>query len=263
MMRRRLLITGASGRLGQLLQRHLADSFEMRGVCLNTASLPGIVTADLSVDGDWARLFEGVDCVLHCAAVGSPSAAWAHVQRHNVDATLNVFAAAARANVGRVVFMSSNRTMTGYRFTRERLVESLPPRPIDPYGASKVVGERIGQGYAERSAMSVICLRIGGCLGRLPDDPRLAHAYWERQKWLSDRDFLQLVDRSIAATGVRFATVNGMSMNAGMRWDLCAARELLGYVPLDGLPEAGVLARIREAGARFDPRRWRNPWLRG
>jgi hypothetical protein len=48
-----------------------------------------------------------------------------------------------------------------------------------------------------------------------------------------------------------------------MRWDLCAARELLGYVPLDGLPEAGVLARIREAGARFDPRRWRNPWLRG
>lgn len=263
MMRPRLLITGASGRLGQLLQRHLADACELRGVCLNTASLPGIVTADLSVDSDWYRLLEGVDCVLHCAAVSSPSASWAQVQRHNIDATLNVFAASARAKVRRVIFMSSNWTMAGYRFTRERLVESLPPRPINPYGVSKVVGERIAQSHAEQSSLSVVCLRIGGCVGRLPDDPRLANAHWERQKWLSDRDFLQLVDRSIVATGVRFATVNGMSMNAGMRWDLSAARELLGYVPLDGLPEAGVLARIREAGARFDPRRGRNPWLRG
>jgi len=111
--------------------------------------------------------------------------------------------------------------------------------------------------------MSVICLRIGGCLGRLPDDPRLAHAYWERQKWLSDRDFLQLVDRSIAATGVRFATVNGMSMNEGMRWDLCAARELLGYVPLDGLPEAAFSRASARPARVSDPRRWRNPWLRG
>jgi len=259
MKRRCLLITGATGRLGQLLYLHLADAFESRRICLNLRALPGVVTADLSVvDHDWPRLFDGVDCVLHCAGQASPHAGWADVQRHNIDATLNVFAAAAQAGVPRVVFMSSNWTMAGYRFREVCLVETLPPLPINPYGVSKVVGECIGRSYAEHRGLSVICLRLGNCTGQAPDDPRPSSRLWERQKWLSDRDFLQLVDRSIAADDVQFATVNGMSMNAGMRWDLETGRRLLGYVPLDGLPSAGALARIREVAARFTPRAMRN-----
>ena len=256
-----LLITGATGRLGQLLSLHLADAFEPRRICLNTSAVPGVITADLSVvDRDWTRLFDGVDCVLHCAGQASHRAGWADVQRHNIDATLNVFAAAAQAGVRRVVFMSSNWTMAGYRFRDERLVETLPPVPINPYGVSKVVGECIGRSFAAHRGLSVICLRVGNCTGQAPEDPRLAHRLWERQKWLSDRDFLQLVERSIAASDVRFATVNGMSMNAGMRWDLETGRRLLGYVPVDGLPRAGALARIREVAVRCTARAMRNPW---
>ena len=257
-----LLITGATGRLGHLLYGHLADAFETRRICLNRAAMPGVTTADLSsVDREWTRLFEGVECVLHCAGQARPRAGWADVQRHNIDATLNVFEAAAQAGVRRVVFMSSNWTMAGYRFGTERLTESLPPRPINPYGVSKVVGECVGRSFAEHRGLSVICLRLGNCTGQAPDDPRLAHRFWERQKWLSDRDFLQLVDRSIAAEGVRFATVNGMSLNAGMRWDLETGRRLLGYVPVDGLPSAGALPRIREVAARCTGRAMRYKWL--
>jgi NAD+ dependent glucose-6-phosphate dehydrogenase len=253
-----VLITGATGRLGQLLYLHLADAFELRRICLNKSSVPGVITADLGVvDRGLAHLFDGVDCVLHCAGQASPRAGWADVQRNNIDATLNVFAAAAQAGVRRVVFMSSNWTMAGYRFQAERLIETLPPLPINPYGVSKVVGECIGRSFAVHRGLSVICLRLGDCTGRAPGDPRLANRVWERQKWLSDRDFLQLVDRSIAVSDVQFATVNGMSMNAGMRWDLETGRRLLGYVPLDGLPGAGALARIREIAARYTLRAMR------
>jgi NAD+ dependent glucose-6-phosphate dehydrogenase len=261
MKRACLLITGATGRLGQLLYLHLDGAFELRRICLNRAALPGVVTADLSaVDRDWTRLFDGVDCVLHCAGQASATAGWADVQRHNIDATLNVFAAAAQAGVRRVVFMSSNWAMAGYRFRTERLTETLSPSPINPYGVSKVVGECIGRSYAEHQGLSVICLRLGSCTGQAPDDPRLANRLWERQKWLSDRDFLQLVDRSIAVDDVQFATVNGMSMNAGMRWDLETGRRLLGYVPVDGLASAGALARIREAAVRCTRRAMPSQW---
>jgi hypothetical protein len=34
-----------------------------------------------------------------------------------------------------------------------------------------------------------------------------------------------------AAAGLRFAVVNGMSANTGMRWDIDHTRQLLGYEP--------------------------------
>ena len=64
-----ILVTGATGRLGQILLRHLAHDFELRATCLNPASLPGVARADLSlVEQCDLRLFEGVDVVVHCAA---------------------------------------------------------------------------------------------------------------------------------------------------------------------------------------------------
>jgi NAD+ dependent glucose-6-phosphate dehydrogenase len=262
MKRACVLITGATGRLGQLLLQHCANAFELRATCLNPASLPGVTAADLSLFEQCdQRLFAGVDVVVHCAARASPSASWAEVQRHNVDATFNVFEAAARAGVGRVVFMSSNWTMAGYRFGTEVLTEALPPRPTNPYGVSKVVGERIGRSFADHRGLSVICLRIGYCGGLAPQDPRLDKSSWVRQKWLGDRDFLQLVERSITATDIGFAIVNGMSNNAGMRWDLATGRRLLGYVPVEGLACAGRGPRLREFLKRytrgaFRDRRW-------
>jgi len=242
-----VLVTGATGRLGQLLLRHFANDFDLRATCLNPTALPGVATADLSlVDQCDLRLFAGVDVVVHCAGQASSAASWADVQRHNVDATFNVFETAARAGIGRVVFMSSNWTMAGYRFGTEILTEALPPRPTNPYGVSKVVGERIGRGFADHRGLSVICLRIGYCGGLAPQDPRLSKTSWLRHKWLSDRDFLQLVERSIVATDIGFAIVNGMSNNAGMRWDLAAGRRLLGYVPVDRLERAGRVPRLRE-----------------
>ena len=57
--------------------------------------------------------------------------------------------------------------------------------------------------------------------------------------WLSNRDFCQLMERCIEADpGIRFAVVNGMSANTGMRWDLEYTKKLVGYEPQDDVARA-------------------------
>jgi hypothetical protein len=52
--------------------------------------------------------------------------------------------------------------------------------------------------------------------------------------WLSNRDFLHLMERCLLADlPEKFLVVNGMSANSGMRWDLTTAQKILGYEPQD------------------------------
>lgn len=247
-----VLITGATGNLGGKLRAHFgsAGRYDLRLLCLNGGNDPAVTTVDLSQpENAWGHHFDGVDVVLHFAAASSGQADWASVQRNNIDATLNVFQAAVRHNVRRVVFASSNWTMAGYRFRTERLTTDMAPLPVGSYGVSKLVCERIGESFARSHELSVICLRIGF---RPPtDDGLLKHDKWKQEMWISDRDFLQLVDRAILAPDIRFAVVNGESNNPGMRWDLSEARRLLGYVPEDGRSvELTPKGRAREVLAR-------------
>lgn len=250
-----VLITGATGNLGTKLRLHLAAAgrYDLRLVCLNPSNDPAVTTVDLSQPVDaWGHLFDGVDVVLHFAASSRFAADWTSIERHNVDLTLNVFRAAIRHRVRRVVFASSNWTMAGYRFGTERLTTELPPRPVGFYGISKLVCERIARSFAAQPELSVICLRIGYCPPY--DDQRALKrcSRWGQEMWISDGDFCQLVERSILAKDISFAIVNGESDNPGMRWDLEESRRLLGYVPKDGW--TAVLtprARVRELKARL------------
>jgi hypothetical protein len=62
---------------------------------------------------------------------------------------------------------------------------------------------------------------------------------WFRLMWLSDRDYLHLMDRCLTADlPTRFVVVNGMSNNIGMPWDLEPGRRILGYDPQDDVTRA-------------------------
>src|SRR5438034_6622903 len=155
----KILVTGMSGLIGTALRRHLGGVHELRA--LNRRSVPGVPSHQADI-GDLDAIqpaFEGIDVVVHLAAVVGPSPSFDAVLRTNVVGTRNVFEAARRAGVRRVVYASSGAVVAGYEreepyralvegrygdvTTWTRLTHDSPPRPSGLYGVSKVWGETL------------------------------------------------------------------------------------------------------------------------
>src|SRR5262249_42471777 len=132
-----VLITGAAGNLGAKLRHHLEGRYALRLLDLDPRGDPAIAAADLSRwDLQWANHFLGMDAVVHLAADPTAQQTWLKVIAPNVDAVINVFQAAVRAGVKRVVYASSNHVLGGYKDEpgAGRLTTDLPPQPGTHYG---------------------------------------------------------------------------------------------------------------------------------
>lgn len=232
-----VLITGACGNIGRKLRAAWEDVYDLILLDAN----PGtddqdVFKADLSrFDEDWITHFHGVDTVVHLAANSNELSPLDELVGPNIDAMANVFNAAALASVDRIVFASSNHVMGAYQdIDDEPITVDRPPRPGNPYGMLKLVGERLGQSLARAFDLTFIAVRIGWVQeGRnrpdtLPDD-------WSRKMWLSNPDLVQLFDAAVEAEieDASFVVVNGVSRNHGTRWDLTQGAEILGFLPED------------------------------
>lgn len=263
---RTILVTGAAGNIGGKIAAHLGGGrYALR--LLDQQAGPGIFAADLGAyDPIWAREFEGVDTVLHLAGDPRGAASWASVLHANIGGTHNVLRAAREAGVRRVVFASTNQVMLGYRFREGVVTTDMPPMPLSPYGISKLMGEQMGRLFAEETGISFIALRIGYLQrGENRPGPAMKIGVWGQQMWLSNRDMLHAVERSIEAEDVPFAVVNLVSDNPGMRWDLEHTRQTIGYAPQDG-HETVADAAIREEDekarqASIAPGTWFNEYF--
>jgi len=251
---KRIVITGAAGNLGRKIAGHLEsrDGYDVIQLDIDPRGNPGIISADLSrSDDSWERHFEGVHTVVHLAADPRMHAPWESLEKLNVDLAINVYSAAVVKGAKRLIFASSNAAMGGYRDEKGSITHDLPTRPVNNYGVTKVVGERIGKLFSERHGLSVICLRIG-VVGKGENRPGPALRHWWQWMWLSNRDLCQAVEKAIKVEDVPFAVLNLMSNNAGMRWDLSETRRVLGYEPRDGHipPPEGPLGRLRSWAGR-------------
>jgi dTDP-4-dehydrorhamnose reductase len=256
----RVLVTGATGNLGRKAIGALAqlDGFELVGIDIDSSDDVGpnveLLRADLSTyDPSWAQRFSDVDVVLHLAADPRPIASWESVLRSNIDASNNVLRAAEKHGVGRFVFGSSNWVLGGYRFTRDALTPTTPPRPVNPYGVSKLVTERAGASTAARCGMSFLALRLGWCQ---PGDNRpgghMSFGRWGQELWLSNDDWSQVVQQACTVPFKGFAVVNVMSDNSGMRWDLTETERVLGYRPGSPFdPRVSLRGRVTNSAARL------------
>ena len=265
-MARKVLITGAAGNIGAKLATHFKETGTYELALLDQRASGDVVAADLGVwDEDWAKLFAGVDTVIHLAGDPRGLASWTAVQRNNIWATQHVLRAAREAKVRRVVFASTNQVMLGYRFRDEvtRVTTDLPPLPLSPYGVSKLFGEELGRGFAEETGISFIALRIGYYQkGENRPGPHMKIGLWGQSMWVSNRDMNHAMERAIEAENVGFAILNLESDNPGMRWDIELTRKTIGYRPQDGHPPVMLPENIHEderaRATRLPPGTWFN-----
>lgn len=240
----RVLVTGLSGLIGAAVRRRLAGRHQLSA--LNRRAVPGVpgVQADIADLAAIQPAFTGVDVVVHlAAAVGDLP--WEEILPTNVIGTYNVFEAARRAGVRRVVYASSGATVSGHERDdpyaalvagryREvsgwaRLTHEAPLRPAGLYGCSKVWGEALGRHYADAHGLSVICVRIGAV--NAADRPTAPRHY---AVWCSQRDVAQMIERCVAAPAeVRFDILYAVSDNRWGYRDLERARRVVGYEPAD------------------------------
>jgi nucleoside-diphosphate-sugar epimerase len=242
----RVLITGMSGLIGGIMRRTLEEKYEL--VALNRRPVSGVrcYQADISDLNAIRPAFEGIDVVLHLAAIARGKASWEEVLQHNVIGTYNVFEAARGAGVRRVVFASSGAVVMGYETDspykeltqgpdqplpdKWPLITSESPfRPHELYGCSKVWGEALGRFYCDRYGLSVVCVRIGAVLSE--DRPTAPRHF---SVWCSHRDLAQLLEKCMVAPDeLRYDIFYAVSNNQRGYRDLAHAREVLGYVPQD------------------------------
>ena len=170
----KVLVTGCAGRVGQAITAHLVKSgYDVRGVDRVESFVSEIdyQSCDLLDADAFALNVEGMDAVLHLAAIPSPGRAPnAEIFQINTASTFNVFEACAHYGVRRVVCASSINAV-GYFFSAVPFeLDYLPADedhsklPSDAYSFSKQVTEEIGQYFWHRDQISNTCLRYGAGL---------------------------------------------------------------------------------------------------
>jgi UDP-glucose 4-epimerase len=170
-----ILVTGGAGFVGATLVRRLAASGYRVRVLDNLstgdeAHLAG-VDAEL-VQGDIRDVdaldsaLTGLDAVIHLAAAGSVVGS---VQdpvgnfESNVLGTFRVLDAARRAGVRRTVQASTGGALIGD--ANPPVNEQSLPKPLSPYGASKLAGEGYAHAYAQTYGLTTVAVRFGNVYG--------------------------------------------------------------------------------------------------
>jgi uronate dehydrogenase len=218
-----VVITGAAGRIGSVLVARLpAYGWTLRP--FDRRPVEGGVRGDITVAADLDAAMDGASAVVHLAGV-STEAPWPLLRQDNLDGTLQVFEAARRHGVPRVVYASSIHAAGFTPASVPNLPADTPVRPDTLYGVSKVFGEALGRYYADRYGIQVACLRIGTFAPTPPD-------VWTLSNWLSPDDCGRLVDACLRAPGLSYAIVWGISANTRRTWSLDEGYAL-GYEPRD------------------------------
>ena len=221
-----ILITGATGDVGSHLRRELAGKYRLRlsdKRNLQKSKGETFIRADISKMSDALKITKGVDAIIHLGGY-SVEGPWEGILKANIVGCYNVFEAARRNGVKRILFPTSNHAVGFYR-RNQTIDHRVYIKPDSRYGVSKVFGEALGSLYADKYGMQMFMMRIGN-VGPKPLDKRRLSI------WFSPRDLAQLVSIGIEHPDIKFEIVYGISGNKRAWYDNSNAVRL-GYRPED------------------------------
>src|SRR6516162_11432077 len=159
-----VLVTGAAGGIGTRLRKLLKGVYpQLRWSDIrppfDLSNDETFVQADLADLAQVENAVAGMDGIVHLGGV-SVEHPWDAVLNANIVGCYNLFEAARRQKVKRIVFASSNHAVGFYPRKRKIGVDE-PVRPDSRYGVSKAFGEALGALYAFKHGLRVTCIRIG------------------------------------------------------------------------------------------------------
>jgi uronate dehydrogenase len=245
---KKILVTGAAGGIGTRMRKLLPALYpSIRWSDIRTPDdlQPGeeFVAADLSDYAAVEKLTAGIDGIVHFGGY-SIEGPWDTILSANIVGCRNIYEAAYRNGVKRVVFASSNHAV-GFYPRKRKIGVDVTTRPDSRYGVSKVFGEAMGALYADKHGLRVTCLRIGN-FGDVPlDERRLAI-------WLKPDDLVQLIQIGLEHPDITFEIFYGASNNAAAWWDNSNAIKF-GYRPTGKAEDYRSEAMAAQAKLAPDP----------
>ncbi|MGN6101469.1 MAG: NAD-dependent epimerase/dehydratase family protein [Devosia sp.] len=230
----RIAITGGAGRVGTALRQVLAPRCRAIRVIDRVppsalAANEDAVEVDIAHLDDLASALEGIDGIVHLA--GFPNDIGHSVEEMlyvNVLGASNVYEAARRAGVGRVVLGSSNHAV-GFYPRATRIDGDVPMRPDGLYGLTKCWAELTAGLYYDKCGIRTLVVRIGNAQAQ-PTTPR------SLEIWLSPGDLAQLVVIGMTHPDIDCTTVYGVSAGGGSWYDNSVAARL-GFAPRDTITD--------------------------
>ncbi|HWS53155.1 MAG TPA: SDR family NAD(P)-dependent oxidoreductase, partial [Pyrinomonadaceae bacterium] len=176
-----VLVTGGAGFIGS----HIAETVARSGARVrviddlstghaeNLEEIGGrveFVRGSLNDPEALRRALAGVELVFHEAAIPSvPRSVENPAETHRacVEATFALLAAAREAGVRRLVYAASSSAY-GDQPTLPK-TEEMPPQPLSPYAAAKLVGEYYCQVWTRTYRFETVCLRYFNIFGPRQD----------------------------------------------------------------------------------------------
>ncbi len=225
---KKLVLTGAAGRLGSYLREPLSkicDELLSTDIADDLGKLyegERYVQADLAKYDDIYPLLEGADMVIHFGAIVD-EVPFEQMLGPNFVGSYNIWEAGYQHGVRRIVYASSIHAV-GMHPKQDFIGIDAAHRPDTFYGLAKCFTEDLGRMYWEKRQMESVHLRI------------LSAAQVNNARalgsWLSYDDLIHLVERAVDTPSVGFSIIYGVSNNDRAPVDNTLA-SYLGYRPKD------------------------------
>ena len=231
-MFKKLVLTGAAGALGGKLRAPMAALCETLVSSDLSDSLDGLAANEVYVKADVSdlaaieALTKDADMIIHFGAIAD-EAPWDDILQSNIIGAYNVWEAAYRNGVKRVVYASSVHAV-GMHLKTDTIGTDVPHRPDTYYGLAKCFAEDLASLYWDKRGVEAVCMRIFSAA-----PPSNARAIGT---WLSTDDLIQMVEKSVTSPVVGNTIVYGISNNDRAVVDNTKAGHL-GFKPKDNAEE--------------------------
>lgn len=231
-----VLVTGAAGNVGQTVFNGLRPHFTLRA--FDRVPTPGDPAAHVGDVADRAaveRAVAGVHTIIHLGGCPRMEADFIRdLVKPNVEGLWHMLDAARLAGVKRFIFASSCNVAFGATDLPQLTTDTV--HVLNPYGATKALGETLGRWFHETYGLEFLAVRIGYFRG-LYVDPGLRED-WLHRIWLGPRDCAKFFRLAVTAPGFGYGIVYACSRCPENYLDLTSARTLLGYEPDESVPDA-------------------------